>query len=298
MSDAPTQYTLRGGVYVRSAETTRAVPAGFYDVVDTGSMGYGLRPKSCVTDELILVPGTVADEIYADIDSFMAQQELFRRFRLTHKRGYLLHGPGGTGKTSIGLMIAHRFIESTGGVVVFAPDSPSFYHGAAILREIEPGRPSLYLIEEADRIVNNTHCLSILDGQLAPEGAIFVAMTNYKGHLPSRVTNRPGRFARVALIAAPPKAVQIEYLARLASRSPADMTGRRAPRQIVESLSGIHMTMDHLREAFVAHVVFGEPLTAIRKRFQRMAEEAAAEEGDDGESFGHTDWWSPGDSAD
>lgn len=295
MSDAPTQYTLRGGIYARCGETMQSVPTGFYDVVDTGPPGFGLRPKSCVTDELILVNGTVADEIFADIDTFMDRRADFRDFRLTHKRGYLLHGPGGTGKTSIGLMVAHRFIERMDGVVIFAPDSRSFYHGVSIMRDIEPGRPSLYLIEEAERIVNNTHCLSILDGELALDGAIFVAMTNYKGQLPSRITNRPGRFARVVLIDAPPKAVQVEYLTRLAARKSLAMVGRSTPRAIVEAFAGMHMTMDHLREAFVSHVIFGERLSEIRKRLKRMAKEAQE---DEEESFGHKDWWSPADASD
>lgn len=294
MTQQALQYTIRGGAYVRCGTTAQVLPPGFYDVVDTGPTGFGLQPKTCVTDELILVKGTVADEVFQDIDTFMDRYDEFKRFRLTHKRGYMFHGPGGSGKTSIGLMIAHRFIEKMGGVVIFAPDSKSFYHGVSIMRDVEPGRPSLYLIEEADRIVNNTHCLSILDGGLAIERAIFVAMTNYKGQLPARVTNRPGRFARVTLIAAPPKPVQIEYLTRLAARDPEAMRGKSSPKAIVESLAGVHMTMDHLREAFVAHVIFGEKLPAIKKRLKEMAKEE--ESGDEEESFGHTDWWSPGES--
>lgn len=295
MKEAHMQYTIRNGTYVRCGGTAQSVPAGFYDVIDTGPAGgFGLHPKKCVTDELILVPGTVADEIFRDIDAFMDRREEFRRFGLTHKRGYMMHGPGGSGKTSIGLMIAHRFIEKLGGVVIFAPDSRSFYHGVSIMRDIEPGRPSLYLIEEADRIVNNTHCLSILDGELAIEGAIFVAMTNFKGKLPPRVTNRPGRFARITLVAAPPKPVQVEYLSRLAARAPASMNGRLHPFHIVEGLTGIHMTMDHLREAFVSHVIFGEDLPSIRERFEEMAKEP---EGED-EEFGNSDWWSPADPSD
>ena len=288
-----TQYTMHGGVYVRCGSTKQSLDAGFYDVVDCGPPGFGLKPKQCVTDKLMFVKGTVADEIFDDIDKFIAQQEDFEAFDLVHKRGYMLHGPGGTGKTSIGLMIAHRFIERLSGVVVFAPDSKSFYHGVSIMRDIEPGRPSLYLIEEADTIVNNTHCLSILDGELAIRGAIFIAMTNYKDRLPPRITNRPGRFARVTLIPAPPKPVQIEYLTRLAARSPKKMSGRKGPAEIVNALSGISLSMDHLREAFVSHVILGEKLPSIKKRFREMSKSIATED-EDG-SFGRYDYWSPDD---
>ena len=295
MSEAPTQYTMRDGAYIRCGRTAQRLPAGFYDVVEVG-MQIGLRPKELVTDELIRVKGTIADEIFDDIAIHMKRREEFRRFGLTHKRGYMLHGPGGSGKTSLGLMIARDFVEHLDGVVVFAPDSSSFYNGVSIMRDIEPGRPSLYLLEEADKIVNNTHCLSILDGSLAIESAVFIAMTNYKGQLPKRVTNRPGRFARIALIAAPPFGVQLEYLTRLAARSPESMSGHASPRTIVEKFEGVHMTMDHLREAFVSHVLFDEDLDSIRTRFIEMAKEGD-DETPDGD-FGDTDWWTPSDGSD
>lgn len=287
-----TQYTLAGDIYVRCGETHRSIPAGFYDVVDAGRAGHGFRPKSIVGDELIMVPGTVADEVFDDIEKFMDRYEEFKGFGFTHKRGYMFHGPGGSGKTSIGIMIARRFIEKLGGVVVFAPDPRSFYQGVSILRDIEPGRPSLYLLEEADRVVNNTHCLSILDGAYSIDRAVFIAMTNYKGRLPQRITNRPGRFARVAYIAAPPRQVQVEFLRRIASRSP--LGASVSSELIVDSLEGLEMTLDHLREAFVSHALFGEDLGAIRTRFAEMA--SSTEEGDGSDSdLESKDYWEPSD---
>lgn len=295
--DTAIQYTNVGGNYVRCGQTVATVPTGMYDVVDLGMRGYGLSPKSIVSDDLIDLPGTVADVILDDIDSFMETQSVYRDFGLTHKRGYLMHGPGGTGKTSIGLMIARRFIKRTQGVVVFAPDSSSFYHGVSILREVEPGRPSMFLMEEVDNIVGNTHCLSILDGELSLQGAVFVAMTNYKRRLPKRITNRPGRFARVVLIDAPPEPIQVEYLTRLARRRPDMMNTRASALGIVSALRGVSMTMDHLREAFVSHVIMGEGLESIRDRFIEMA--GSAPDGDSGdtdaseEDTAPTDHWEP-----
>jgi len=265
------QYALLGSTYVRCGRTAQSVPAGFYNVVDMGMRGYGLDPKPIVSDTLIDLPGTVADEIFDDIESFMSTAGIYRDFGLTHKRGYLMYGPGGTGKTSIGLMLARRFIAKTGGVVIFAPDAASFYSGVAIMREVEPGRPSMYLMEEVDALVVNTHCLSILDGELSIQGAVFVAMTNYKKRLPRRITNRPGRFARVTLISAPPMPIQVEYLTRLASRRPDLLVGKASPLSVVKHLEGVSMTMDHLREAFVSHVIMGESLDDIRDRFIAMA---------------------------
>ena len=267
----PIQYAIVDGVYVRCGQTKKTLDAGFYDVVNLGPAGYGLKPKSTVSDELIDLPGTVADEIFADIDTFMQTGERYQAFNLTHKRGYLFFGPPGSGKTSLGMMLARRFIERVGGIVMYCGDVGAFYHGVAIMRDVEPGRPSMYLIEEADAIVNNTHCLSILDGELSIQGAVFVAMTNYKNKLPPRIANRPGRFDRVSYVGAPPKKVQVEYLRRIGTRSMSEDEALETATRIVEHLDGLQMSMAHLREAFISHVLMSLPMPEIRKRFEIMA---------------------------
>ena len=289
------KYSLRNDTYVRCGETADVLPSGFYDVVDTGSSGFGLKPKDTVTDQLIRIHGTPADDLFEDIQQFMLLGDLYDSLSFVHKRGYMVHGPGGSGKTSIGMMLAHQFIETMEGVVVFTPDPSSFYHGVSIMRDIEPGRPSLYLIEEADRIINNTHCLSILDGGLSIQRAVFVAMTNFKGSLPKRTTNRPGRFARVVEVATLPLEFQVEFVTRLSQRNPDALLGKAAPREIVEAFKGVHMTVDHLREAFGAHVILGQSLEAIRTRFVEMSQDDESDEEEKVESSHEDSWWSPED---
>ncbi len=266
------QYAARGGAYIRCGATRKKMEPGFYSVVDAGNQNYGLKPKVCVHDELIDLPGTVADDIFLDIDKFLQTAPRYSAFNLTHKRGYLFYGPPGSGKTSLGLMLANRFINNVGGVVMYIGGVGEFYHGVELMRDVEPGRPSMYLIEEADTIVNNTLCLGILDGELSIAGAVFVAMTNYKKRLPPRIANRPGRFDRVTFVDCPPEPVQIEYLRRVAARSPEDTsTFADAPVNIVKALSGLHVSMAHLREAFISHVLMGVSLHDLRVRFEIMA---------------------------
>ena len=266
--DKPCQYSYWGGALVRCGKTVKTLEPGFYDVKALGPIGYGLVSKEIVGDELIDIPGTIADEIFLELDKFLQTKDRYARYGLTHKRGYLFYGPPGSGKTSLGIMLARRFIERSGGVVMFCPDHGSFYNGVAILRDVEPGRPSMYLIEEADTIVNNTHCLSILDGELSIQGAVFVAMTNYKEKLPPRISNRPGRFDRVELVACPPEPVQLEYLRRVEARGGENP---EAPVKIVKALSGLPLSLAHLREAFISHVLMGMDLREVRTRFEIMA---------------------------
>lgn len=264
------QYTLHSGGYIRCGATTESIPAGSYTVEELGFAGWGLSPKATVSDELIDIPGTIADEIFIDIDRFLDSKGRYQSYGLTHKRGYLFWGPPGSGKTSLGLMLADRFIKKVGGVVMFVASPSELYEGVSIMRDVEPGRPTMYLIEEADNIINSTDCLSILDGELSIQGAVFVAMTNYKGRLPPRISNRPGRFDRVEMVNCPPEPVQIEYLRRVEAR-----VGDRPEvvQQIVEALRGLPISLAHLREAFISHVLMGVSLAEIRARFENMADQ-------------------------
>ena len=266
----PFQYQKAGAAFVRCGDTFKSLEAGFYSVTNCGSYGWGLSPKPIVSDDLIDIPGTVADDIFVDIDTFLANRDRYMQYGLTHKRGYLFYGPPGSGKTSLAQMIARRFIEKVGGIVIYVSNYNELYHGVDIMRDVEPGRPSMYLIEEADNVVNNTYALSILDGELSIQGAVFVAMTNYKELLPPRIANRPGRFDRVMYVGCPPVAVQLEYLRRVAARGDAP-GGLEAPQRIVSTLQGLPLSMAHLREAFISHVLMGIDLLEIRDRFDQMA---------------------------
>lgn len=288
------QYTVKDGAFVRCGQTVKKLEPGFYDVVDAGWGNFGLKPKKAVCDDLIDIPGTIADDIFTDIDKFLQTKPDYQAYGLTHKRGYLFYGPPGSGKTSLGLMLARRFIDRVGGVVMYAGGYQEFWNGVSIMRDVEPGRPSMYLIEEADTIVNNTHCLSILDGEMSIQGAVFVAMTNYKTRLPPRISNRPGRFDRVEKVDCPPEPIQLEYLRRVEARGGQNPG---APQRIVEALRGLQISMAHLREAFISHVLMGVDVKTLRERFEMMANT-----GDDAAEFlaeaksEYDDEWTPEDS--
>jgi SpoVK/Ycf46/Vps4 family AAA+-type ATPase len=283
MTDSNLQYTIRGGdTFTPCGETVKTLKAGFYDVISLPFAGYGLKAKTMISDELIDIPGTIADNIFADIDLFLGAKSKYQSYSLTHKRGYLFWGPPGSGKTSLALMLGNRFVKQADGLVFFIGDYEQFPAAVDIVREVEPGRPTMFLIEEADSIIDDTTCLSILDGELSIQGAVFVAMTNYKDRLPPRIANRPGRFDRVELVAAPPAAVQLEYLRRVEARVGENP---EAPEKIVQALDGISLSLAHLREAFISHVLMGVDLPTIRARFEVMSGKDPDEEDEDDDAI-------------
>lgn len=280
MSDL--QYTQLSGAFIRCTATWQRLSAGFYKAQRTHA-GMGLTPKPVVSDDLIDIPGTIADEVFSDINGFMGLSEEYALYGLTHKRGYLFYGPPGSGKTCLGTMLARRFIQRLDGIVVYVEDDDDFVGSVDLLRAVEPGRPAMYVIEEADNVLDYTACLSILDGETSVAGAIFVAMTNHKERLPPRISNRPGRFDRVIYVGAPPPGVQLEYVRRVAVRGMALAAADRIAGDIVTALDGVDLSLAHLREAFIAHHLMGLPLVQVRARFEEMAgaPAVAAEDDDD-----------------
>jgi hypothetical protein len=75
--------------------------------------------------------------------------------------------------------------------------------------------------------------------------------------------------------------VQIEYLRRVEARVG---DNPEAPARIVEALAGLSISLAHLREAFVSHVLMRTPLETVRARFVEMAgsKEEEEESVDDG----------------
>lgn len=269
------QYAKMGGTLIPVGATIPRLDAGFYNVVRS-EHGWGVAPAKPVSDDLIDIPGTPADEVMHDITKFLATKHRYMRVGLTHKRGYLLHGPPGTGKTSLGLMVGRRFVKDADGVVFFIPNSGLLSIATDIIRAVEPGRPVMFLMEEADSFLNDVIALSILDGELSLAGAVFVAMTNHREKMPPRIANRPGRFDRVMYVGAPPRAVQVEYFKRLIARLGEDHGD--APEHMATALEGIDLSMGHLREAFVSHILMGATMSEIAERFRQMAGSGGAPE--------------------
>src|SRR5947209_4779561 len=204
------------GVYEACGTTHRVLPAGAYGC----SLNQYGEPQFVVkdlqVDDLIDFADSLPSQILREIDNFWSLGEKFRRYGYLHRRGYLLYGPQGSGKSSVVHQVVHRIIKA-GHVAVFCEHPGLLTRAMEVFRKIEPDRPVVCLFEDIDAIIEthgDSELLQWLDGSHQINKVINIATTNYPERLDRRIVSRPRRFDRIIKIEAPTTTIRETYLSR------------------------------------------------------------------------------------
>lgn len=214
-------------------------------------------------DELTLAPALEQD-LRATVREFFQAGALYRRHRLPHRRGLLLVGPPGNGKTSILRAIAS---DVDLPVVVATLDSPNDVHNTrqAFQRAAELA-PAVVCFEDLDALVGEgpglSQFLNLLDGLEPLEGVLVVATTNRPDRIDPAIAKRPSRFDRVFLIGEPDLDLRRRYLER--------SLGADAPPGAPERLAA---ATDGYSVAFLKELALQARLAAVRRGEERLTDE-------------------------
>lgn len=207
------QWSLCGpNTFCGVGDTQEILEPGVYSI--TASQGVSRFVKKDINiDALIEFPDSKADGILTEIEEFWKRGKYFEDYGFLHRRGYLLYGKQGSGKTSIVQQVVRRIVDHEG--IVFLCNSPNvFTEGLSVFRKIEPNRHVVCIFEDIDSIINvygEDALLSVLDGETQINRVLNVATTNYPERLDARIASRPRRFDRVLKIGMPEKAVRKAY---------------------------------------------------------------------------------------
>lgn len=130
-----------------------------------------------LTDDLITLPDTANDRVLKAMRKFWNRRSRYSEYGYLYKRGILLWGPPGGGKTATVAMLSRDLI-SEGGIVIIC-DRPSLTsNGLAALRRIEPDRPIVCIEEDIDEMVASGYehdLLALLDGENQVDNIVHVA---------------------------------------------------------------------------------------------------------------------------
>jgi hypothetical protein len=196
--------------------TTEALPAGAYTVF-TDNCGHPVfQGRHIQADELIHFPDSLPARVQGEIKTFWATGEQFARYGFLHRRGYLLYGKQGCGKSSLVNQIIADVIAD-GHVAFYCQFPGDFIACMRKFRDVEPHRPMVCVFEDIDATIANygdSDLLQWLDGNHQVDKAVNLATTNYPEKLDRRIISRPRRFDRILRIDAPDARMREAYLAR------------------------------------------------------------------------------------
>jgi len=202
-----------GDAYVPCDEAVSSLPPSQYTIETSQDRGIYFSQKMTNIDDLLLLPDSATDSVLWEIEEFWKREEIYRNYRYLWKRGVLLWGPPGSGKTSTVQLISKRIVDR-GGIAVYVTNPKIAARGLTFLRKIEPKRPVVVILEDIDAIANHyeSEILALLDGELQIDNVVFVATTNYPEKLDRRIVNRPSRFDLVKKVPMPNPRARKMYL--------------------------------------------------------------------------------------
>jgi AAA+ superfamily predicted ATPase len=184
------------------------------------------RLKARYDWESVVMDANARRMVRSDFELFFEREDWFRQHNLPYRRGYLLWGAPGNGKSAtIRVMAAHPYIQP------YTLDlSDSEEKSADVLRLFEKAAentPALVILEDLDRAfptegkrtqertVSFQTLLNCLDGVGSQDGVIVVATANAPTCLDAAILKRPGRFDRVVQFRNPNADLRREYYQRL-----------------------------------------------------------------------------------
>jgi hypothetical protein len=170
-------------------EIVKSIAPGVYKIDND----YKCIPQTVKNDELYILSDSKIEEILKEVEKFWSRKAQFKKTNFMHKRGILLEGPAGTGKTSIISLLCESLVKD-GGVVFLVNNVQDFTKVYDFLkntfRKIEPERNIITIIEDVDKLVKTqieAEILDFLDGKASIEHHLVVLTTNNSEELPENL---------------------------------------------------------------------------------------------------------------
>lgn len=240
--------------------TAQKLPSGVYKVVFQDD-SYRLRKVILNSDEIYKFSTDFTSGILDEINSFWQKADLYKENHLIHKRGMLLVGSAGTGKTSLITLLVKQLQEQDG--IVFLVNNYRDFNLlneclGPIIRKIEPDRPIVTVIEDIDKLIeennnNDSELLNFLDGKNSINHHVVIMTSNNTSDL-SEAFLRPSRIDMHFEIPNPDDEVRREYFIKKG-------ISEKELEEFVKSSSG--MSFAQLKEFFIGVKILGKPIKKV-----------------------------------
>ena len=264
--------TSDGRIFLPSSKTVNKLTPGVYEIKMNSNVGLYFEKIPVKTEGLIKFPDTNSDRVISEIQKFWDREHIFKEYDISYKRGIMLFGPPGSGKSCTVQLIMQDVVRRKGVVLEFG-EPTLFIEGMRVLRQIQPETPVVVIMEDVDSILEDyseSEVLNILDGVNEMNKVVFLATTNYPNKLGHRVMNRPSRFDKRFRIGFPSAESRRVYLEHLIGEENIPKLKIDIKKWVADS---DEFSVAHLKELFVAVVILGDSYDQALKTLRNMKEE-------------------------
>lgn len=279
--DGESRWSESDGLFWRAKKTHALIPAGLYNCVNVETIGPALRRQDLKTDDLIILPEKNSEEIYAEFEKFWTLNDVFQKFGFLYKRGFLLWGPPGSGKTSLINLMMRTIISRYNGIIVIIEEPDVASACLTMIRKNEPDRPLITIMEDLDSLVerwSEAGYLALLDGSEQINNVIHIGTTNYPERLDKRFVDRPSRFDTVKKIGMPGWEAREAYFRNKLTDMGLEWWDDEALEKWVQMSRGFSVA--HMREMIISVCCLGKNIEEVVERLEKMHERQPTSETD------------------
>lgn len=171
--------------------------------------------KGATFDNLIL-QGPLKEDIQTDLERFFAARDVYEKYHIPWKRGILLVGSPGNGKTHT----VKALINLLGKPCLYVKSFKAEYRTdekniSDVFTKARKTAPCILVLEDLDSLLtdeNRSFFLNELDGFAANIGIVTLATTNHPKRLDTAILDRPSRFDRKYPFNLPEIAERVAYI--------------------------------------------------------------------------------------
>jgi GTPase SAR1 family protein len=258
-------YTINNTDFFFNFKTVATVESGLYSMIYNDGNGFGVSKLPYKSDEFFHLPSLPHNEIIDDLINFWDNVDRFKKYNLTPKRGIILYGDPGCGKTSLIYLLIEE-IKKRNGISIYFDVPQNWIEIAKLVRKVEKERPILCIIEDMDLVImkhGEEPFLNFLDGLNSITNVVYVGTTNNLEKIPERIKDRPSRFDKKYVIKKPTdsdRALYFETKLIEADKKKYDLT------KLVKDTK--NFTMAHLKEVFISLYILDNPYDEVIKRLK------------------------------